>query len=188
MRRIIFQMMVSLDGFFEGLDRDISWHTVDEEFNAYAVELLDSVDLLLFGRVTYELMAGYWPLPETVKNDPLVAARMNNLNKIVFSKTLRSADWQNTRLVRSNVGEELRRLKEAAGKDIAIFGSSNFALTVLRLGLIDEYRIIVSPTVLGKGDSLLQGINGKLNLTLTGTKAFRSGNVLLSYAPNKKTN
>jgi dihydrofolate reductase len=88
MRKIIFQVMVSLDGFFEGLNREIDWHNVDGEFNDYAIDLLNNVDTLLFGRVTYQLMAGYWPTTTAITNDPIVADKMNSLSKIVFSKTL----------------------------------------------------------------------------------------------------
>lgn len=89
-------MLTSLDGFFEGPDRDINWHHVDEQFNEFAIEQLTSVDTFLFGRVTYDMMAGYWPTPGAVANDPVVAGKMNTLPKIVFSKTLSSVDWQNT--------------------------------------------------------------------------------------------
>ncbi len=88
MRKLLMFNLVTLDGYFEGPNRDISWHNVDAAFNAYAVDMLNSVDTLLFGRVTYELMARFWPSPDAIKNDPLVAERMNNLSKIVFSRTL----------------------------------------------------------------------------------------------------
>lgn len=92
MRNLYLFNMVSLDGFFEGPDRDIYWHTVDDEFNDFAIKQLDNVDTLLFGRVTYELMASYWPTPEAVENDPLVARRMNETAKIVFSRTLQTVE------------------------------------------------------------------------------------------------
>lgn len=186
MRKVIFQMMVSLDGFFEGPNGEIDWHNVDEEFNEYSADLLSSVDALLFGRVTYELMTSYWPTPSATSDDPIIANKMNSLPKIVFSKTLEKAEWENTRLVKENIGEEILNLKQQPGKDLAILGSSNLAATFIQLGLIDEYRIIVNPVVLGKGNPLFQGILDKLNLKLLKTKAFRSGNVLLCYQPAKK--
>src|SRR5512134_370781 len=100
MRNLFAFDLMSLDGYFEGPNRDISWHNVDAEFDEYAVEMLNSVDVLLFGRVTYELMAGFWPTPDAMKNDPIVAERMNNVPKIVFSRTLEKAEWNNTRLVK----------------------------------------------------------------------------------------
>jgi dihydrofolate reductase len=186
MRKVIFQMMVTLDGLFEGPNREIDWHNVDDEFNQYAIELLSTVDTLLFGRVTYQLMADYWPSPSATKNDPIVADKMNNLSKIVFSRKLEKVDWKNTRLVKENIADEISRLKRQPGKDLAIFGSSDLALTFIQLGLIDEYRIIVNPVVLGNGKPLFKGIKGSLNLKLLRTRTFKSGNVLLYYQPAVK--
>ncbi len=183
MRKVIFEMLISLDGFFEGPNGEIDWHNVDAEFNDFAIEFLDSVDMLLFGRVTYQLMAAYWPTSEAIKDDPIVAGKMNKLPKIVFSKTLNKADWNNTTLVKDNIAEEISKLKRQAGKDLVIFGSSNFALTLIQDGLIDEFRIMVNPVVLGKGNPLFSGINGPLKLKLIKTRTFRSGNVMLYYEP-----
>lgn len=177
--------MISLDGFFEGPNREIDWHNVDEEFNEYAIDLLDNVDVLLFGRVTYELMANYWPTLSATTDDPIVASKMNSLPKIVFSRTLEKADWNNTRLVKENIAEEVSKLKQQPGKDLAIFGSSDLALSFIKLSLIDEYRIIVNPLVLGEGKSLFKGISDKLTLKLLKTKTFNSGNVLLYYQPKR---
>jgi dihydrofolate reductase len=186
MRELIFQMMVTLDGYFEGPNREIDWHNVDAEFNDYAIDLLNNVDVLLFGRVTYQLMASYWPSSAAMTNDPIVAEKMNSLSKIVFSKTLEKAEWNNTRLLKENVGEEITMLKRQHGKDMAIFGSSDLALTLVRLGLIDEFRIFVNPVVLGSGKPVFRGIHDKLNLKLVESKTFRSGNVLLRYHPVEK--
>lgn len=183
MRKVIFQIMISVDGFFEGLNREIDWHNVDAEFNDYAVDLLNNVDILLFGRITYELMAGYWPTETAVTNDSVVAGKMNSLQKVVISKTLQKSDWNNTILIKDNIEAEIRKLKEQPGKDIAIFGSSDLAVTLIPSGLIDEYRIIVNPVVLGNGKPLFKGINNKLNLKLIKSKVFNSGNVLLYYQP-----
>jgi dihydrofolate reductase len=186
MRKMIFFMLTTLDGFYEGPNKEIDWHNVDEEFNEFAINQLNSVDVLLFGRVTYELMASYWPTPAATTNDPIVADKMNSLPKIVFSKTLASVEWQNTRLVKENIAEELAKLKQQPGKDLIIFGSSDLAVTFIQHGLIDEYRIMVNPVVLGNGKPLFKGIKDKLNLKLLGTKLFGSGNVLLYYQPDKK--
>lgn len=175
--------MVTLDGFFEGPDRDISWHHVDEEFNEFAIHQLNEIGTLLFGRVTYQMMASYWPTEMAKKDDPAVAELMNNLPKVVFSKTLGKAEWNNTRLVKQNAVEEVAKLKRQSGKDIAIFGSSNLAVTLAEHDLIDEYRMIVNPVFLGQGTPLLKGIRNKLDLKLLTAKVFESGNVLLVYAP-----
>jgi dihydrofolate reductase len=180
MRNVLFFMLVSLDGFYEGPDGSIDWHRVDDEFNDFAVEQLNSVDTLLFGRVTYQGMAGYWP---TVPTGDAIADRMNSIAKIVFSRTLDRADWNNTRLIKDNVDEEITKLKQQPGKDMIIFGSSDLAASFAEMGLIDEYRIIVSPVVLGAGKSLFTGIQQQLNLKLINTRTFRNGNVLLYYRP-----
>jgi len=183
MRKLIFQMVVSVDGYFEGPNREIDWHVVDAEFNEQAIELLESVDTLLFGRVTYQLMADYWPSPDAVKNDPIITEKMNSLHKIVVSRTLKNADWNNTTLIHDNVPEEILKLKQQDGKDIVVFGSSKLALALMRHGLIDEYRFMVNPILLGKGNSVLQGAKGRLSLRLLKARTFKSGNVLLIYQP-----
>ncbi|MFZ1083144.1 MAG: dihydrofolate reductase family protein [Candidatus Kryptoniota bacterium] len=177
---------VTLDGFFEGPNRDLSWHNVDREFNEFAIKQLDEIDVLLFGRVTYQMMASYWTTPTAIRDDPIVASKMNSLPKIVFSRTLEKIEWNNTRLVTENIAEEIRRLKQLPGKYMAIFGSSDLALTFMQHGLIDEYRIIVNPVILGSGKSLFNGIHDRLKLKLLKTKTFSSGNVLLNYEPVKK--
>jgi dihydrofolate reductase len=179
-------MMTTVDGFFEGANRDISWHNVDLEFNEFAIRQLDESDTLLFGRVTYQLMAGYWPTREAVQNDPIVAGKMNSLPKIVFSRTLENAGWNNTKIIRDNITDEIVRLKKQPGKEIAVFGSSGLGVSLLHSGLLDELRIMINPVVLANGTRLFEGIDGKLDAKLTGLKAFRSGNVLLYYEPGKR--
>ena len=173
--------MTTLDGYLEGPNSDISWHNVDDEFNDYAIDLLNNVDALLFGRVTYELMASYWPTTVALTNDPIVAGKMNSLSKFVFSRTLKKAEWNNTRLIKENVAEEVLKLKHQSGKDLAIFGSSDLALTLLPHNLLDEFRIFVNPIVLGGGKPLFEGISTRLDLKLLNTRTFRNGNVLLYY-------
>jgi dihydrofolate reductase len=186
MRKVLFFMLTSLDGFFEGANHDIYWHNVDAEFNEFAIEQLHSVDTLLFGRVTYEMMASYWPTPDVKTNDPVVAGLMNSTPKIVFSKTLKKADWENTKLIRNNFVEEMTKLKQQPGKDMIIFGSSDLAVTFIEHGLLDEMRVMVNPLVLGDGKSLLKGIKGKLDLKLIKTRIFKNGNVLLYYESKRQ--
>jgi dihydrofolate reductase len=183
MRKVIVSMMVTLDGFFAGPNGEIDWHVVDEEFNEYANDFLSSVDTLLFGRVTYQLMADYWPSPSATTDDPIIADKMNQLRKIAFSKTLEKVEWNNSRLVKGNIAEEIAKLKQQPGKDMAIFGSGSIVSTLTQLGLIDEYRIMVNPVVLGNGKPLFKDIHDKLNLKLLRTKTFRSGNIMLCYQP-----
>lgn len=186
MRKVILFNMVSLDGFFGGPDGDINWHNVDAEFNDFAIDQLNSAGGLVFGRVTYQLMASYWPTDVAVKNDPIVAGKMNTLPKIVFSRTLDKVEWKNTRLVKGDVAEEISNLKEQPGKDMFVFGSADLASALTHFGLIDEYRVMVNPVVLGSGKPLFKGIQDRLGLKLIRTKAFHSGNVLLCYQPDRK--
>lgn len=186
MRKIILFMLVSLDGYFEGPGQDISWHNVDAEFNEFAIKQTSELDALLFGRKTYELMAGYWPTETAKKDDPIVAGQMNSLPKIVVSKTLEKVEWNNSRLVKSNVAQEITKLKQQPGRDIAIFGSSDLAVALTQMGLVDEYRIMVNPVVLGDGKRLFSGMKDKLDLKLLKTKSFGNGNVLLYYQPGKR--
>jgi dihydrofolate reductase len=126
-------------------------------------------------------MASYWPTPVAVEDDPEVARKMNSMPKIVFSRTLEKADWENSRLVRDNVAVEVQNLKDQQGGDLAIFGSSDLTTSLLQMGLVDELRIIVNPVVLGQGKHLFEGIDKELHLQLLATTAFRSGNVLMRY-------
>ena len=183
MRKVIVFLMVTLDGFFSGPNGEIDWHVVDEEFNDFANEQLASVDTLLFGRVTYQGMASYWPTPIALANDPIIAHKMNTFPKIVFSRTLEQPAWENTRLVKDHLAEEISHLKRQPGKDLIIFGSSALSASMLNLGLIDELRIMVNPVVLGNGQPLFKGIQEKLHLIRFDTRTFRSGNVLLFYRP-----
>jgi dihydrofolate reductase len=187
MRKVILSNSVTLDGFFEGPNKELDWHIVDEEVKQYANDLLSNVDALLFGRVTYQLMADYWPAaatnPSTSKSDLEIADKMNNLPKIVFSKTLQQVEWNNSRLVKDNIAQEISKMKQQSGKDMVIFGSGTIVPTFMQHGLIDEYRIIVNPVVLGNGKPLFKGINDKQNLKLLKTRLFDSGIVILFYEP-----
>ncbi len=185
MRRVLFFMMITVDGYYAGPDGGIDWHNVDGEFNDFAIAQLNEVDTLLFGRETYELMASYWPTRDAVQDDPVVAGKMNSLPKIVFSTTLGDVTWQNTRLIRDNVAAEVKRLKQQEGQDLLILGSSKLASTFIDQGLLDEARLMVNPVALGRGKSLFAGINDRLRLRLTKTRTFGSGNVLLYYEPIK---
>jgi dihydrofolate reductase len=181
MRNLFLFMVVTLDGFFAGPDGALDWHNVDEEFDEFAAKQLDEVDTLLFGRETYQGMAEYWTTPAAKESDPSIANKMNGLPKVVFSRTLEKVEWENSRLVRDHVGEEVADLKRREGRALAILGSSNLATSLLEMGLLDELRIMVNPVVLGEGKHLFAGIHDKLRLRLLNTRSFRSGNVLLQY-------
>ena len=186
MRKLIMQNFISIDGYFEGPNHDLSWHNVDSEFNRQAIANLDNAHALLFGRITYELMASYWPTPHALTDDPIVAGKMNSLQKIVFSRTLRTADWANSRLVNGDAAGEIRKLKQQEGKNLLIFGSSDLVVSIMGKNLIDEYDFYVNPVILGKGKSIFQGAAGMVKVKLLETRIFASGNVLLRYGPLEK--
>lgn len=183
MRKLTAFSFVTLNGYFEGTNRDISWHKHGVEENEYAAESLQSGNILLFGRMTYEMMAGYWPTPQAIENDPTVAEGMNNADKIVFSRTLKTVEWQNTKLIKDNISEEIRNMKQVPGNNMTLLGSGSILTQFAEQGLIDEYGIMIDPVVLGNGTQLFKGIGQKLNLRLTTTKTFKSGVVLLCYKP-----
>jgi dihydrofolate reductase len=184
MRKLYSFNMVTVDGYFEGGPWAIDWHRVDAEFNDFAVAQLHSTGALLFGRVTYQGMASFWPTPSAIENDPEVAGVMNGISKIVFSKTLEKAEWNNSRLVRDHIAEEVGKLKEQSGEDLGVFGSANLLSTLIRLNLVDEHRVMVNPIVLGKGTPLFQ-TSERLPLRLASTRTFGNGNVLLCYQPER---
>lgn len=181
MRKLFTFNMTSADGFFEGPNHDINWHNVDEEFNDFAVEQTSTIGMLLFGRVTYQLMESYWPTPAAIADDPEVAALMNSLPKVVVSKTLSSADWENSTLIKDHAREEIRKLKQQPGKDLAIFGSANLISTIM--DVIDEHRVLVNPILLRQGTPLFKPEGEPLKLGLVNIRRFNSGNILLTYQP-----
>jgi len=186
MRKLAVFNHVSLDGFFVDGSNGMSWAhggrtTQDPEWDAFVAENAGGNSTLLFGRVTYELMAGYWPTPLAAKNDAVVAQRMNQLPKVVFSRTLQQASWSNTRLVRNNLAAEVRKMKNEPGESLVIFGSGNIISQLASEGLIDEYQFVVNPLVLGQGRTMFSTITQKVNLKLVRSRAFRNGNVYLCY-------
>jgi dihydrofolate reductase len=184
MRKAIMFNLITLDGFFEGPNKwDIGWHRVDDEFNEFSISQLHQAGGLIFGRVTYQGMAAYWPTPSAVQNDPQVAGLMNAIPKYVFSKTLDRLDWNNSMLLKGDAVEELRNLKNQAGNDLFIFGSANLSSTFTENRLIDQYRLMVNPVVLGQGHPVFDGNSASLKFKLVDLKAFRNGNVLLYYQP-----
>jgi len=183
MRKLNVFNLVTLDGYFAGENGDISWHMVDEEFQELAKAASNAGNTLLFGRKTYQLMENYWPTPEALKDDPIVANGMNAAHKVVFSRTLGKADWNNTRLVKDNMLEEVRRMKQQPGKDLTVLGSGSIVSQLAQEGLIDEYQVLVNPVVIGRGKTMFEGIRDRIALKLTKTRVFGNGNVLLTYEP-----
>ncbi|MDQ3701075.1 MAG: dihydrofolate reductase family protein [Chloroflexota bacterium] len=183
MRKIILMMSVSLDGYIEGPHREIDWHLVDDDLHGHFNEQLSAMGAFLSGRVTYELMARFWPTADT---DPSSTAPMvefariwRDMPKIVYSRTLERADW-NTTIVRDLVVEEVLALKAQSGGDL-VLGGADVAASFIRHDLIDEYRIYVHPVVIGRGKPLFPAADAKIDLRLAQTRAFGNGVVLLRY-------
>jgi dihydrofolate reductase len=186
MRRVVVFNQLSLDGYFVDAKGDMSWaHNAkpDRDWDGFVASNAQGGGLLVFGRITYELMANYWPTPMAAKNNPIVAKRMNELPKLVFSRTMKRADWENTRLVNEGLEAEIRRLKAEAGPDLVIMGSGSLVSRLTQEGLIDEYQFVLIPLVLGAGRTMFEGVTDKKVLKLTTTRAFENGNVLLCYEP-----
>ena len=174
---------VSLDGYFVDGKGDMSWaHGDDPEFQAFTQENASGQAAMLFGRVTYEMMAGFWPTPAAAQMMPEVAASMNAAPKYVFSRTLATADWSNTTLLRGDILAETRRLKAEPGPDLLIMGSGTIASQLTEAGLIDEYQIVVNPLVLGSGRTMFEGVTRRMNLALEKSRSFKNGKVVLWYS------
>ena len=182
MRRLIVFNQVSLDGYIADAHGDMSWaHKDDPEWNAFAAENAGGDGVLLFGRVTYDLMASYWPTPAARKSAPEVAEGMNRMQKVVFSRKMKKAAWQNTTLVKKDIVSAVSKMKNERGPGMVILGSGSIVSQLTEAGLIDEYQMIVNPVVLGKGKTMFDGIKKKVTLRLTRTRPFTNGNVVLWY-------
>jgi dihydrofolate reductase len=187
MPRLVVFNQVSLDGYFAGENGDLSWaHTrnsQDAEWKAFVADNAKAGGVLVFGRITYEMMAKYWPTPAALQNDPVVAERMNTLPKVMFSRTLDQASWNHTKLLKGDPATELRKLKQTPGQDMAIMGSGSIVSQLAPEGLIDEYQLVVIPVVLGNGRTLFEGVREMLTMRPIKTRTFGNGNVLLCYEP-----
>jgi dihydrofolate reductase len=173
--------LVTLDGNFEGRKSwDIDFHNTvwGDELERFSIEQSKEIGALLFGRVTYQGMASFWQ-----KEKGAIADFMNSVPKVVFSRTMQKAEWNNSRLVRGNAGEEVIRMKQQPGKDLFLFGSANLSATLTREGLIDEYRLCLAPVVLGGGTPLFKDDPKPLRLKLVEARPLKSGGVILRYKP-----
>jgi dihydrofolate reductase len=182
MRRLTAFEQVSLDGFFVDAKGDMSWaHKQDPEWNEFAAGNAKGGGTLLFGRVTYEMMASFWPTEAARQRMPEVAEGMNTLPKVVFSRTLREAPWKNTRLVKGDMVAEVRKMKSEPGPGMVILGSGSIVSQLMEAALIDELQIVVNPIVLGRGRTLFETVKKSVPLKRVDTRVFGNGNVVLSY-------
>ena len=184
MRKLSVFNHISLDAYFVDKNGQMSWAKAhqDPEWNSFVADNAKGGGELMFGRVTYEMMAGFWPTPMAKEMMPEVAERMNSGPKIVFSRTLDSPAWNNTRLIKGDLVSEVRKLKEESGDDMVIMGSGTIIAQLAPAKLIDSYQFVVNPIVLGGGRTMFQDLPNQLNLTLKESRRFGNGNVVLTYA------
>lgn len=187
MRKLVLFLHASLDGFVEGPngEMDIGWVSYDPDLENHANEILSTADTVIWGRGTYQMMHSYWPSvssnPSATQHERNHAEWIEKTAKIVFSTTLEKVEWNNSRLLKEDVEEEIITLKQQPGKDMVILGSPRLAHQLMQLDLIDEYKITVSPVLIGNGLPLFQGLREKINLKLIENKTFNSGAIGLVY-------
>lgn len=184
MGRLTTFTFITLDGYFEGPGKgDISWHKHDREEGVFAVDMLQSGNVLLFGRITYEQMAGYWPTPQALLHNRELAEGMNHAPKIVFSESLQQAAWNNTELLKGDLVATIGERKKASRKNMTLLGSGSILTQLAEANLVDEYQIMIDPVAIGQGSAIFQGLQHQLDLELTHSQVFKSGVILLCYKP-----
>lgn len=188
MRKVIFSMNTTIDGFFEGPHHELDWTIADDELHEYYAQLLKTAGVILFGRVTYELMLSYWPNayndPNNTKSELDFADAINPLPKIVYSNTLQHVGW-NTTVRKAVIPEEIRKMKNEPGGDIFIDGAT-LAQAFINYGLVDEIQVMMHPVAIGAGIPLFKGIDGGMKLTYLRSQVLQSGAVALTYQPYGK--
>ena len=186
MRRLKVFNNVTVDGYFTDANGDMSFaHAAREsaDWREFTDQNALSGGVLLFGRVTYDMMYAFWPTQQANEMMPVVAERMNNGPKVVFSWTMEKADWNNTRVAKGDLATEVEKMKQEPGPDLVILGSGTIVAQLAEAGLIDEFLIAVSPVALGKGRTMFEGMKKKLPLKLLSSRAFENGAVILRYEP-----
>jgi dihydrofolate reductase len=187
MRKVIYSMFVSLDGFIAGPNNELDWHIIDEELHRFVNDQERTRGTFLYGRRMYDVMS-YWQTADTNPANPAYVIEYahiwQSIPKIVFSKTLKQVG-PNARLIEGNIAEEIAQLKKQPGKDMTV-GGANIASTFMQLGLIDEYQSYIHPVVLGNGTPMFPSLANKINLKLIETRTFGSGVVFLRYRPGNQ--
>ena len=189
MRKLTVTMWQSLDGFISGPNGEMDWITsrYDAEMGEYEGGVIDTVDTLLLGRITYASFAGAWPSvpdnPAVSEEERAYARRLNAMTKVVFSHTLAKAEWQNSRLVRGDIEGSVRALKQESGADILIYGSASIVRQLTDMRLIDEYQLLIYPLALGNGLPLFAGLERRAELKLVCSRIHHSGVAELTYQP-----
>ena len=177
---------ITLNGFLKGQNEDTSWHPHGGEATKFANEASSAGNILLFGRKTYEMMASFWPTPMAAELMPIVAENMNKSQKIVCSNTLKNADWKNTSILKGDIVEQIKQLKQKSNKGITILGSGSLLSQLSNAGLIDQYTIMLDPIALGKGTPIFDGIQSNLELKLISSLVFEKDSIVLLNYERKK--
>lgn len=181
MRKLSSFTFLTLNGFYKDMDNSTAWHQHDAEGAAYSEQAMQSESILLFGRITYEMMYSFWPAPMAAELFPQVAAGMNKAEKIVYSNTLSSAEWNNTSIIKGDIVAQTQQLKTTKGNDLTILGSGSLITQFTDAGLIDSYQFLIDPLVIGNGVSIFNGIKEKLVLKLASQRTFKNGALLVTY-------
>lgn len=183
MRQLKVLNWVTVDGFIAGANGETDWFVWDSEIETFYQEQQNKIDCIIYGRETYETMSQYWPNSEAKSELPSIVDHMNNTQKIVFSKSLDKANWNNTKIERDITKEQILSIKQESGKDIVIYGSGTIITQLSELELIDEYLLMINPVILGAGKPLFPNQTDRLKLNLTETQKFSCGSVLNTYKP-----
>jgi dihydrofolate reductase len=182
MRKIIAIEWLSLDGYFADSDNGTDWFVSDEQTWKYLLKLFSTFDTIILGKVTYEMFAAYWPNPNPTDPNPQVLIDfMNNSQKVVFTKSLRKVEWNNSVLMKDIILEEINKIKQSLGKNIVIFGSGSIVSQLTKSGVVDEYYFLINPVFLGSGKTLFNSENAKAKLKLLDSTKFDNGNIMLHY-------
>jgi len=182
-------MFLTLDGFISGPNGELDWmpgnQKPDQEVDAYIYDMMDEMDTMLLGANTFEVFEDYWPTAST--REEIIADKLNAMPKVVFSKApeVSWGKWDNARPAKGTLAEEIDRLRHQSGKDMVMFGGAALAQSSMELGLIDEFKLVVSPIILGSGKPLFRRMKDRVDLKLADTRTFKSGAVLLSYVPRE---
>jgi dihydrofolate reductase len=185
MRRLFLHINMSLDGYINDTDGVIDWHFADEEFQSYLDGMLESIDGMIFGRVAFEELATFWPTADGDAS-PVQVRKMNELPKYVLARTLKDTGWNNSHEIGDDPAAAIAELKKQDGRDLAVFAGAGAAMSAIKLGVVDELRIVVNPVLLGGGTRLFDGAHPRAELRLTDTRRFASGAMLLTYETGTK--
>lgn len=182
MRNLSAFTFTTLNGYYKGNDDNVEWHSHGAEEIEFSQHQLQKGNILVFGRKTYEMMKNFWVSPMAYELFPTVAMRINQAEKIVFSNTMVSSDWNNTTILKGDIANEIQVLKKTPGNDLTIMGSGSVVKQLTEAGLIDEYEMMIDPVLLGSGTTLFEGITKEVNLQLSDARVFKeSGVLLLTY-------